>query len=102
MELESLVKDCEKHSTLLHFSEEELYGKVYEYLLELLHNTLVLTPKIHRKTIRIFIYNIHEQLIKKQRQALLARTIRDFKNLFPIAREMRRKTYSTYWTNKQW
>ena len=91
MELESLVKDCEKHSTLLHFSEEELYGKVYEYLLELLHNTLVLTPKIHRKTIRIFIYNIHEQLIKKQRQALLARTIRDFKNLFPIAREMRRK-----------
>jgi len=91
VELESLVKDCGNHSTLLHFTDEELHQKVYEYLLELLHKSLVLTPKIHRKTIRIFIYNIHEQLIKKQRQALLARTIRDFKNLFPIAREMRRK-----------
>ncbi len=90
-ELEALVLECENHAKLLHFKEEELYAKVYEFLLELLHNTLNITPKIVRKTKRIFIYNIQEQLIKQQRHALLARTIRDFKNLFPMARAMRRK-----------
>ena len=90
-ELELLVEECGNYAQLLHFSQEELHKKVYEFLLELLHKSLTITPKIHRKTTRIFIYNIHEQLIKKQRQELLARTIRDFKNLFPMAREMRRK-----------
>ncbi|MEA3371979.1 MAG: SUV3 C-terminal domain-containing protein [Campylobacterota bacterium] len=90
-ELKLLVDDCGKHAQLLHFSDKELHNKVYEFLLELLHKSLTITPKIFRKTTRIFIYNIHEQLIKKQRQELLARTIRDFKNLFPLARGMRRK-----------
>ena len=89
--LEELVAECAKYSELLHFSDEELHKKIYEFLIELLPNTLVITPKIIRKTTRIFIYNIQEQLIKKQRQQLLAYTIRDFKNLFPMAREMRRK-----------
>ncbi len=90
-DLNALVQECGGYAKLLHFSEEELHKKVYEFLLELMSKSLVITPKIVRKTSRIFIYNIHEQLIKKQRQALLARTIRDFKNLFPMAREMRRK-----------
>ena len=90
-ELKLLVDDCGKHAHLLHFSDKELHHKVYEFLLELLSKSLAITPKISRKTSRIFIYNIHEQLIKKQRQELLARTIRDFKNLFPMARGMRRK-----------
>ncbi len=91
LELDSLVKSCGDYATLLHFSDEELYNKVYEFLLELMPKSLVISSKIARKTTRIFIYNIQEQLLKKQRQALLARTIRDFKNLFPLAREMRRK-----------
>ncbi len=90
-ELKLLVDDCAKYSALLHFSDEELHQKIYEYLLDLLPKSLNITPKVIRKTTRVFIYNIHEQLIKKQRQELLARTIRDFKNLFPMAREMRRK-----------
>ena len=90
-ELHPLVAECGKYAELLHFSDEELYEKVYEFLLELVPSTLNITPKIVRKTTRIFIYNIHEQLVKKQRQELLKRTIRDFKNLFPMAREMRRK-----------
>ncbi len=90
-ELDELVATCENYASLLHFTKEELHEKVYEFLLELLHNSLSITPKIVRKTTRIFIYNIQEQLIKQQRHALLARTIRDFKNLFPMAREMRRK-----------
>ena len=90
-ELKLLVEECGNYAQLLHFSKEELHQKVYEFLLELIPKSLTITPKIVRKTTRIFIYNIHEQLIKKQRQELLARTIRDFKNLFPMAREMRRK-----------
>ena len=90
-ELNELVSSCGNYATLLHLSDEDLHAKVYEFLVELLPKTLIISPKIVRKTIRIFIYNIQEQLIKKQRHALLARTIRDFKNLFPMAREMRRK-----------
>ncbi|MEA2098608.1 MAG: helicase-related protein [Campylobacterota bacterium] len=91
VELKHLVDECGNYAQLLHFSDEELHQKVYEFLLELLHGSLTITHKIIKKTTRIFIYNIHEQLVKKQRHALLARTIRDFKNLFPMAREMRRK-----------
>ena len=91
IELQELVDSCDNYATLLHFSQEELHQKVYEFLLELMHTTLNITAKIAKKTSRIFIYNIQEQLIKRQRHALLARTIRDFKNLFPMAREMRRK-----------
>ena len=90
-ELNKLIKECGNYATLLHFSDEELHLKVYEFFVDLISKSLVITHKVFRKTTRIFIYNIHEQLIKKQRQALLARTIRDFKNLFPMAREMRRK-----------
>ena len=91
LQLEELIKTCANYSTLLHFTKEELHNKVYEYLIELLPKALNISAKVARKTVRTFIYNIQEQLIKKQRHALLARTIRDFKNLFPIAREMRRK-----------
>ncbi|WP_457747691.1 SUV3 domain-containing protein [Sulfurimonas sp.] len=89
--LEELVEECAKYATLLNFSKEELHQRVYEFLIELLPRTLVITPKIFRKTTRHFIHSISAELIKKQREELLARTIRDFKNLFPQAREMRRK-----------
>jgi len=90
-ELKNLVDECGHYAELLHFSDKELHLKVYEYLLELMPKSLHISAKVARKTTRTFIYNIQEQLVKKQRYALLARTIRDFKNLFPIAREMRRK-----------
>ena len=91
LSLETVVKECGRYAQLLHFTDEELHNRVYEYLLDLLPPSLIISPKIIRKTTRIFIYNIQEQLIKRQRQQLLVRTIRDFKNLFPLAREMRRK-----------
>lgn len=89
--LKELVKECEHYATLLHLSEEELHNKIYPILLDRLGATLNLTPKIATKTVRTFVRDTHDEISKKQRQALLARTIRDFKNLFPIAREMRRK-----------
>ena len=89
--LDALVKECGEYAQLLHFRPEELHERVYAFLFELLPVTLTITPKIHRKITRRFLHSIHDELIKKQRQELLARTIRDFKNLFPIARSMQRK-----------
>ena len=91
IDLKNLVDECEKYASLLYFTPEELHQKVYDILLDFMPNSLNITPKIVKKTTRRFIFSIHEQLIKRQRQELLARTIRDFKNLFPQAREMRRK-----------
>ena len=91
LSLNSLVQECSKYATLLHFTDEELHNKVYEFLLDFMPHSIIITPKISKKIIRRFIHSISEQLIKKQRQELLARSIRDFKNLFPMAREMRRK-----------
>jgi len=89
--LNDLIKECKKYALLLNLSDEELHSKVYEFLLDLMPHSLNLTPKVKKKVIRRFVHSISDLLIKKQRQELLARTIRDFKNLFPMAREMRRK-----------
>ncbi|UCN00401.1 helicase [Sulfurimonas sp. SWIR-19] len=89
--LNALVKECAEYAQLLHFSQEELHARVYGYLFELLGQSLDITPKMYRKITRRFLHSIHDELIKKQRETLLARTIRDFKNLFPIARSMQRK-----------
>ena len=90
-ELERLVAISREYATQLRMSEEELHGRIYEYLLELLPRTLHISAKIERKVSRKFLHAISGELIKKQRQEFLARTIRDFKNLFPVARGMRRK-----------
>ncbi|WP_457743574.1 helicase-related protein [Sulfurimonas sp.] len=91
LSLNALIAECSKYATLLHLSQEELHNRVYEFLLELMPANLHITPKIAKKITRRFVHSIHDELIKKQRKELLARTIRDFKNLFPIARSMRRK-----------
>ena len=86
-----IVKECGSYATLLHLSVESLHVKVYAILLELLNDSLLISPKIARKCVRRFVHNIHDEIVKKQKYELLAKTIRDFKNLFPLARDMRRK-----------
>jgi len=90
-ELNDVVSECHKYANLLNLSQEELHAKVYEFLLDLMPHSLNITPKIKRKVTRRFVHSISDLLIKRQRHELLARTIREFKNLFPMAREMRRK-----------
>ncbi|MCF6309258.1 MAG: helicase [Sulfurimonas sp.] len=90
-DLDGVVEECRAYTTLLHLSDEELHQKVYDVLLDLLPFSLAITPKVTRKTVKRFIHETRDEIIKKQRHALLARTIRDFKNLFPQARSMRRK-----------
>ena len=90
-DLNQLVEQCKGYASLLHLSDEAVHQKVYEFLPDMLSKNLVLNQKIIRKATKTFIHKIQADLIKKQRQELLAGTIRDFKNLFPMAREMRRK-----------
>jgi ATP-dependent RNA helicase SUPV3L1/SUV3 len=89
--LNALISKCQKQSALLHLSQEELHHKIYGFLLPLLKDSLSISAKIERIVLFDFNHSIQKDLIKRQRQELLARTIRDFKNLFPLAREINRE-----------
>jgi len=90
-QFQELADECIQQARLLTITQEEIETWIWHYLHPYLHNTLLITPKLTRKTLFHFNQHIQEALLKRQRQELLARTIRDFKNLFPLAREMRRK-----------
>ncbi|HEX5622860.1 MAG TPA: helicase-related protein [Sulfuricurvum sp.] len=90
-DLSALIDECAERSKLLNWEEQRLYGFVYELLLPHLSNALHIGAKTHRRVLFAFDQQIANELLKKQRQELLARSIRDFKNLFPLARSLRRK-----------
>jgi len=90
-DLNQLVKQCGEYATLLQLSDGELHKRVYDILKDRLTTRLTLTPKLSRKVIHAFIFLTKDEVAKKQKEELLKRTIRDFKNLFPLARDMRRK-----------
>ncbi len=90
-ELDALIAECKEHAKLLSLDESTLYTMVYENLLPNLGDTLHISAKVTRRVLFAFDRQIAGELLKKQRQQLLARTVRDFKNLFPLARSLRRK-----------
>jgi len=90
-ELETLMALCRDRAALLQWDDATLYPIVYESLLPQLEVTLHIGTKTTRRVMFAFDRRIAGELLKKQRQALLARTVRDFKNLFPLARSLRRK-----------
>jgi ATP-dependent RNA helicase SUPV3L1/SUV3 len=90
-ELEALVLECREHAKLLNLDDSTLYGMLYESLLPYLNEILHINAKVTRRVLFAFDRRIAGELLKKQRQELLARTVRDFKNLFPLARSLRRK-----------
>ena len=90
-ELERLVNECRERSKLLEMDNGYLYEIVYELLLPYLSFTPHISSKTSRRVLFAFDQRIAGELLKRQRQALLARTVRDFKNLFPLARSLRRR-----------
>jgi len=90
-EFDLLVDECKKIASSLNLSDDEIHQKVYEHIVDLLPISLLITSKIARKVKKRFIYSIQGEIIKAQKHALLAQTIRDFKNLFPLARTSNRK-----------
>jgi len=90
-ELDDLIKSCEESASILDMSHEEVSSFVLEDLKGYIGHDLHIPAKTARKVLFSFNKSIEGLKLKKQREALLARTIRDFKNLFPTARELRRK-----------
>ena len=90
-ELEHLVNECRERAKLLEMENSYLYEIVYELLLPYLTYTPHISSKTSRRVLFAFDQRIAGELLKRQRQALLARTVRDFKNLFPLARSLRRR-----------
>ena len=90
-ELDELFDECKRYASALRFDEMELKSRVLKIALENISLDLHISKKMHKIITKRFVQSIKKELHKKQIEELLARTIRDFKNLFPIARGMRRK-----------
>ncbi len=90
-ELASLIEKCDERAKLLNLDEKRLYELVYELLTPYLSDTLHIGAKTQKRVLYAFDQQIATELHKRQKQELLARSIRDFKNLFPLARSLRRK-----------
>ena len=90
-ELTDLVAKCGERAKLLNLSEARLYELVYELLTPHFTDILHIGAKTQKRVLYAFDQLIATELLKRQRQELLARSIRDFKNLFPLARSLRRK-----------
>ncbi|MEJ2500211.1 MAG: helicase-related protein [Campylobacterales bacterium] len=91
LQLETLAEECTELAKLLNPTREEIMQWLEVELAEHLGEHLAISSKLWRKTLFHWERYIHDALLRRQRQELLARTIRDFKNLFPLARELRRR-----------
>lgn len=90
-ELNELIQAGEESASILDMSHEEVSSFIMNELKGYISHDLHIPSKTARKILFSFNKSIEGLKLKKQREALLARTIRDFKNLFPVARELRRK-----------
>ena len=77
--------------TLLSLDKKTLYASVAEALSRRMGDNLHVGHRGIKKVIKELHTQFHSQIIKRQKEQFLARSIRDFKNLFPLARELRRR-----------
>ncbi|MEA1915957.1 MAG: helicase-related protein [Campylobacterota bacterium] len=78
-------------SRRLNLTEREIKDRLYDLIAKWLKNSLSINHKMVRKVVRAYNFSIQGELFKRQTQELLSLTIRDFKNLFPQARAMKRE-----------
>ncbi len=86
-----IVKKCREYASVLDVDNTEVYKTIYGFLLKKITLNLGSGNKIETKVIKLFVKSLKDEVNKKHRKVLLARTIRDFENLFPLARTMKRK-----------
>jgi len=91
------LKEIHHEASLLTMGLDIDDAIVWKHILQFLEPQLASSGnlKIKGKTLRRILYHFTEYLQplreKKKREELLAKTIRDFKQLFPLARELQRK-----------
>ncbi|MEA2098499.1 MAG: helicase-related protein [Campylobacterota bacterium] len=88
---ERILKKCRAFASVLDIDDEEIYATIYESLLKRVDFNLIVSKGVEAKVIKLFVKSLKDEVHKKHREVLLARTVRNFENLFPIARTMKRK-----------
>ncbi len=91
--INDVLEDMQAESEKLEISEETLHEFVVRFVEPQVRSstTLKFKEKSKRRILFHFGEYIKPLLAKQKREELLAKTIRDFKNLFPLARELKRK-----------
>ena len=89
--LDEVVHRCRGYAFVLDIEEDELYKLVYEHLLPKVTVNLEITKHVKARVLKKFTENLKGEVEKLQKEKILARSIRDFESLFPLARSMRRK-----------
>lgn len=91
--IDDLLCEMQEMSAKLAIEEETLHEFIVRYVEPQIRTsrTLKFKEKSRRRILFHFGEYIKPLLEKQKREELLAKTIRDFKNLFPLARELKRK-----------
>ncbi len=91
--IDDVMDDMREESDKLDIEEEKLHEFIVRFVEPQIRSSNVL--KFKEKSKRRILFHFGEYikplLEKQKREELLAKTIRDFKNLFPLARELKRK-----------
>ncbi|HEY9190315.1 MAG TPA: helicase-related protein [Sulfurovum sp.] len=91
--IEDVLYEMHEESSKLDIDEETFYEFIVRFIEPQIRSSRVLKFKEKSKRRILFHFGeyIRPLLEKQKREELLAKTIRDFKNLFPLARELKRK-----------
>lgn len=91
--IDDILDDMREESDKLDIEEEKLHEFIVRFVEPQIRSSGVLKfkEKSKRRILFHFADYIKPLLEKQKREELLAKTIRDFKNLFPLARELKRK-----------
>jgi ATP-dependent RNA helicase SUPV3L1/SUV3 len=91
--LEELKEKMIETAQPLEFEESEIESNIVRHIKPLVHNskTLNLKNKTFKKVLFLFGEEIKPLKEKQKREELLAKAIRDFKQLFPVARSLNRE-----------
>ncbi len=91
--IDDLLAEMKALSAKLDISQEKLHEFIVRFVEPQIRTsrTLKLKEKVRRRILFHFGEYIKPLLVKQKREELLAKTIRDFKNLFPLARRLKRK-----------
>jgi len=91
--VEDVLEDMKEECSKIEIEESKLHEFIVRFVEPQIRsaNTLKFKDKSKRRILFHFSEYIKPLLAKQKREELLAKTIRDFKNLFPLARELKRK-----------
>ncbi len=91
--IDEVLDEMRQMSQKLDIDDETIYEFIVRFIEPQIKSshTLKVKEKSKRRILFHFLEYIKPLLEKQKREELLAKTIRDFKNLFPLARQLKRK-----------